>query len=171
MNELLDYKITGTQIAYYIVCKRKLWLFSHGLGMEQFSDFVEMGKVLSEDSFKREKYREVMLGDTIKVDFLKIGDEIIVNEVKKSRKLEEAHIWQTKFYIYKLQQTGAKCTKGVIHYPKLMRKIDVLLDEEDRKNIEEAVENIKEILGLPRPPEVINKPHCRNCAYFELCYI
>ncbi|MCX8082434.1 MAG: CRISPR-associated protein Cas4 [bacterium] len=171
MVDLLNYRITGTHIAYYIVCKRKLWLFSHGLGMEQFSDFVEMGKVLSESSFKREGYKEIMLGDTIKVDFLRIGNEIIVNEVKKSRNLEEAHIWQTKFYIYKLQRTGVECTRGIIHYPKLMKKIEVILKDEDRRNIENAEENIKEIMDLSKPPEVVKKPYCRNCAYFELCYI
>ncbi|MCM8776861.1 MAG: CRISPR-associated protein Cas4 [Candidatus Omnitrophica bacterium] len=171
MLDFIEPKITATQVAYYIVCKRKLWLFSHGLGMEQFSDFVEMGKVLSEDSFKREKHKEVMLGDTIKVDFLKVGDEITVNEVKKSRKLEEAHIWQTKYYIYKIQQTGAKCTKGVIHYPKLMRKIDVVFDYGDKKNIEDAEKKIKQIISMDRPPEVVNKPYCKNCAYFEFCYI
>ncbi|MCM8829996.1 MAG: CRISPR-associated protein Cas4 [Candidatus Omnitrophica bacterium] len=167
----MEYRITGTQVAYYIVCKRKLWLFSHGLGMEKFSDFVEIGRVLSEDSFKREKYKEVMLGDSIKVDFLKVGDEIIVNEVKKSRKLEEAHIWQTKYYIYKIQQTGVKCAKGIIHYPKLMRKIDVVFDDEDRRNMKDAEEKIGQIISMNKPPEVINKPYCKNCAYFEFCYI
>ena len=31
---------TGTQVNYYFVCKRKLWLFSRNFEMEQFSDLV-----------------------------------------------------------------------------------------------------------------------------------
>ncbi|MCM8807893.1 MAG: CRISPR-associated protein Cas4, partial [Candidatus Omnitrophica bacterium] len=49
MLELFESKITGTQVAYYIVCKRKLWLFSHQIEMEEFSDYVLIGKIISEE--------------------------------------------------------------------------------------------------------------------------
>jgi len=162
--------ITGTEVAYYIVCKRKLWLFSHGIELERFSDFVEIGKVISETYFKREKFKEIEM-QSFKIDFIKIGSEIIVNEVKKSKKLEEAHIWQTKFYIYQLQKLGIECKKGIIHYPKLLKKIDVELTESDKIKIEEALGKIEEIEKLEKPPDVINKPYCKNCAYYQFCYI
>ena len=47
-------KINGTQINYYFICKTKLWLFSHNIQLEQ-SENVKLGKILHEDSFKREK--------------------------------------------------------------------------------------------------------------------
>lgn len=166
----VEEKINGMMVAYYVVCKRKLWLFSHGLGLEKLSDYVEIGKLISESFFKKEKLKEVEFGN-IKVDFIKVKGEIIINEVKKSKKLEEAHIWQTKFYIYRLKKLGLECNKGVIHYPKLLRKIEVELKEEDIKMIEEAERNIKNIKSLDKPPEVINQPYCKRCAYFELCYI
>jgi len=162
--------ITGTEVAYYIVCKRKLWLFSHGIELERFSDFVEIGKVISETYFKREKFKEIEM-QSFKIDFIKIGSEIIVNEVKKSKKLEEAHIWQTKFYIYQLQKLGIECKKGIIHYPKLLKKIDVELTESDKIKIEEALGKIEKIEKLEKPPDVINKPYCKNCAYYQFCYI
>ena len=162
--------ITGTEVAYYIVCKRKLWLFSHGIELERFSDFVEIGKVISETYFKREKFKEIEM-QSFKIDFIKIGSEIIVNEVKKSKKLEEAHIWQTKFYIYQLKKLGIECKKGIIHYPKLLKKIDVELTESDKIKIEEALGKIEKIEKLEKPPDVINKPYCKNCAYYQFCYI
>ncbi len=170
MSNLLFERITGTEVAYYIVCKRKLWLFSHGIELERFSDFVEIGKVISETFFKREKFREIEMGN-FKIDFIKVGTEIIVNEVKKSKKLEEAHIWQTKFYIYKLQKLGLDCKRGIIHYPKLLKKIDVELNGEDKIKIEEALKEIENIVKLGKPPDVINKPYCKNCAYYQFCYI
>jgi CRISPR-associated exonuclease Cas4 len=170
MNEIEEISITGTEVAYYIVCKRKLWLFSHGIELERFSDFVEIGKVISETYFKREKFKEIEM-QSFKIDFIKIGSEIIVNEVKKSKKLEEAHIWQTKFYIYQLQKLGIECKKGIIHYPKLLKKIDVELTESDKIKIEEALGKIEKIEKLERPPDVINKPYCKNCAYYQFCYI
>jgi CRISPR-associated exonuclease Cas4 len=170
MNEIEEISITGTEVAYYIVCKRKLWLFSHGIELERFSDFVEIGKVISETYFKREKFKEIEM-QSFKIDFIKIGSEIIVNEVKKSKKLEEAHIWQTKFYIYQLQKLGIECKKGIIHYPKLLKKIDVELTESDKIKIEEALGKIEKIEKLEKPPDVINKPYCKNCAYYQFCYI
>ncbi|MEO0269860.1 MAG: CRISPR-associated protein Cas4 [candidate division WOR-3 bacterium] len=171
MLDLIEEKITGTQVAYYIVCKRKLWLFSHQIEMEEFSDYVLIGKIISEESFKREKFKEVSFGDTLKIDFLKVKDEIIVHEVKKSRRLEEAHIWQVKFYIYSLKKMRVNSKRGIIHYPKLMRKIDVELNEDDEREIETAISEIKKIKNLKNPPEVINKPYCKRCAYYNFCFI
>ncbi|MGB9677974.1 MAG: CRISPR-associated protein Cas4 [Candidatus Ratteibacteria bacterium] len=162
--------ITGTEVAYYIVCKRKLWLFSHGIELERFSDYVEIGKVISETYFKREKFKEIEM-DSFKIDFIKVGSGIIVNEVKKSKKLEDAHIWQTKFYIYQLQKYGIDCKKGIIHYPKLLKKLEVEFNEEDKIKIETAMREIENIERQEKPPEVINKPYCKNCAYYQLCYI
>ncbi|MEO0290623.1 MAG: CRISPR-associated protein Cas4 [candidate division WOR-3 bacterium] len=171
MFDLIEEKITGTQVAYYIVCKRKLWLFSHQIEMEEFSDYVLIGKIISEESFKREKFKEVSFGDTLKIDFLKVKDEIIVHEVKKSRRLEEAHIWQVKFYIYSLKKMGINSKRGIIHYPKLMKKIDVELNKDDEREIERAILEIKKIKNLKNPPEVINKPYCKRCAYYNFCFI
>ncbi len=170
MIELLESKITGTQIAYYIVCKRKLWLFSHQIEMEKYSDYVAIGKLISEESFKREKFKEVAIGDTLKIDFLKIGDEIIVHEVKKSKKLEDAHIWQVKFYIYSLKKLGVRCSSGVIHYPKLMRKLEVKLSNEDIEMIEKIIKDLKTILKGNVPPP-IKVPYCKKCAYYQFCYL
>lgn len=171
MLNLIEEKITGTQIAYYIVCKRKLWFFSHHIQMEEFSDYVLIGKIISEESFKREKYKEIEIGN-LKIDYIRVGENIIVNEVKKSRKLEESHIWQVKYYIYRLRKLGLNCLKGIIHYPKIFRKIDIeYKEEEDKNKIEEALLKIKEIINLEKPPPLINKPYCKKCSYFELCYI
>lgn len=171
LDDIIGAYIIGTQVSYYIVCKRKLWLFSHYLQFEQFSDYVEIGRIISEESFKREKYKEVLISDTLKIDFLKVGNEIIVHEVKKSKKLEEAHIWQVKFYIHRLKNYGVNCNRGVIHYPKIFRKIDVEFNKTDETKIKEAEKDIVSIINLDKPPDVINKPYCRKCAYFEFCFI
>ena len=49
LNEDLTY--TGTQVNYYLICKRKLWLFSRGLEIEEISDLVLLGKLLHERGF------------------------------------------------------------------------------------------------------------------------
>jgi CRISPR-associated protein Cas4 len=165
-----DLAVTGTQVAYWIVCRRKLWLFSHYLEMERFSDHVELGRLLSQERFRRERKREVALG-SIKIDFLRVGDEVVVHEVKHSRALEEAHIWQVKYYLYALQHLGIPAHRGVIHYPRQMRTLEVTLSPEDREQIREALEGIRKTLVQDRPPEVERKPYCRTCAYYLFCFI
>lgn len=168
---MIDEELTikGIEVSYYIVCKRKLWLFSHGIDFERFSDDVEVGKIISESFFKKEKLKEVEIGSA-KIDFIKVKDEVIVNEVKKSKKLEEAHIWQTKFYIYTLEKLGINAKRGIIHYPKLLKKVEVELLEEDKIKMKEAFSKIEEIKHLEKPPAVQEKPYCRNCAYYEFCF-
>jgi len=162
-------RIRGIEVSYYIVCIRKLWLFSRGIGFEETSDYVEIGKIISESYFKREKFKEIGIGSS-KIDFITIGDEVVVNEVKKSRKLEEAHIWQTKFYIYVLQNHGINSKLGIIHYPKLYKKIRVEFQEEDKGKIIKSLEKVNEIKLLKKPPEIDKKPYCKGCAYYEFCY-
>ncbi len=164
-------KLSGTKVAYYIVCQRKLWLFSHNIGFESEADAVLIGSIISEESFKREKFKEVMIGDTVKIDFIRIDDEIIVHEVKKSKKLEEAHIWQVKFYIYTLKKMGVNCNRGVIHYPKIFRKVDVNFQPEDKNLIEEALLKMEQIINQEKVPEIIKKSYCKKCAYYNFCFV
>jgi CRISPR-associated exonuclease Cas4 len=46
---------TGTEVAYYFVCARKLWFFAHNIQCEQDSDAVRHGKHIHETSYKRKK--------------------------------------------------------------------------------------------------------------------
>ncbi len=84
---------TGTQVNYCLVCPRKLWLFSHDLDMEHTPELVMLGKLIHEASYGREKKK--ILIERIKIDFS--GKEGVINEIKKSSKLEAAHRYQLLF--------------------------------------------------------------------------
>ena len=169
--EMETLRITGTMVSYYFICRRKLWLFSKGLNLENISGNADVikGRILHESRFKRERNREVSF-DTVKVDFLKLGNEVFVHEVKKSKKFEEAHVWQLKYYIYFLNNKGLECSSGTIHYPASMRKVDVVFDHEDYVRVEKALAGIKSVVGKARPPGKLNKKMCSRCAYFDFCY-
>ena len=47
----------------------------------------------------------------------------------------------------------------------------VTIDDEDIKQIEENLITINDILSIEIPPHVTEKSICKQCAYFELCYI
>jgi CRISPR-associated exonuclease Cas4 len=162
-----DIQITATQINYHLICKRKLWLFSHQINMEHSSELVEIGKLIHEQSYAREK-KEITIGP-IKIDF--IGSDGVVREIKKSSKMEEAHIWQLKYYLYYLKLKGVNDLTGELVYPKQKQKTQVFLTEEDEKELEIILQDIETIVSKEEIPLVINKTICRQCSYYELCYI
>lgn len=161
-------KITGIMINYYFICRRKLWYFSKDINMEHNSELVEMGKLVDENSYAREK-KSILIDEMINIDFLK--DWKIIHEVKKSRKLDEAGKWQLKYYIWVLREKGVDIEKGILDYPLLRKREEIYLNEDEEKELMEIIENVKDILNMKLPPETIDKAFCKKCAYYELCYI
>ena len=167
MEKLLSPELTytGTQVNYYFVCRRKLWLFSRNFEMERSSDLVLLGRLLHESAYPR-KSKEIDLGP-IKIDFLTKGCE--VHDIKRSKRIENAHVYQMLYYLYWLKARGIKA-KGVIDYPLLRRRQAVELTEEKGKEIEGVLDGIKQTLSAPAPPAVEKKSYCKKCSYYELCW-
>lgn len=155
-------------VYYYFVCKRKLWFFSNDLNMEFNSELVGIGKLVDDSSYSREK-KNILIDESINIDFLK--DWRIVHEVKKSRKISEASKWQLKYYIWILKNKGVDIEKGVLDYPLIRKREEIFLEEKDEKRLNNIVDDIKRIISLNKPEDVINKSICNKCAYYELCYI
>jgi CRISPR-associated exonuclease Cas4 len=163
--------ITGLKVAYFIICKRKLWLFSRNITGEHTSEYVEIGKLIEKQFFKDKNKFENFGDDPIRIDFISSENGIIIHEVKKSKALEEAHIWQVKYYLWFLKNKGVKVAYGIIHYPKLLKKLNVYLEEADNDKILNALNEISKIIKSEKIPNVINKPYCKKCSYFYLCYV
>ena len=89
----MDERITGVMIYYYFVCKRKLWYFCHDIRMETENEDVMLGKILDESSYKK-KDKHVNIDDIINIDFISEHKEL--HEIKKSKAVEDAGIWQVK---------------------------------------------------------------------------
>jgi len=162
--------VTGTQFNYYLICHRKLWLFSSGINMEHTSDLVYEGKLIHETSYpqRSERYTEIEL-DGIKIDFFDPKNKVI-HEIKKSDSHEEAHEWQAKYYIYVLERNGVEGVTGILEYPKLRETREVILSEPDREEIREIVRNIEKIITSDNCPERLKISKCKNCSYFDFCW-
>lgn len=155
-------------VYYYFVCKRKLWYFSNDLNMEFNSELVGIGKLIDETSYSREK-KNILIDETISIDFLK--DWRIVHEVKKSRKIDEAAKWQLKYYMWVLKNKGVDIEKGILDYPLLRKREEIILNEQEELELKSVIEDIQKIISSKLPPNTINKRVCKKCAYYELCYI
>jgi CRISPR-associated exonuclease Cas4 len=178
--------ITGTEVAYYFVCARKLWFFAHNIQCEQESDAVRMGRHIHETSYKRKK-KEVSVDGVIVVDWIDHKDNVI-HEVKKSSSMEQAHEWQLKYYMWYLEQKGMDVADeisagkfeeqpeergyiGELNYPKLRETKTVILTRKDRQKIEQKIiPNIRKIINRTKPPKTVEWDICKYCSYNELCY-
>ena len=157
-------RITGMMIYYYFVCKRKLWYFVNELTMEQYNEDVKLGKILDESSYSKNE-KHISIDGVINIDFVKNFE--ILHEVKKSRKIEEAGVWQVKYYLYYLKKKGVNISKGQIDYPVIKRTLTVELEDKDEKVLEE----ITQIVESESAPDCYEKNICKKCAYYDLCYV
>jgi len=162
--------ITGTQFNYYFICHRKLWLFSNGIQMEHTSELVYEGKLIHEYSYpqRSEKFQEIEIGG-IKIDYYDPKNRII-HEVKKSDKIETAHEWQLKYYIYVLEQHGVEGVKGVLEYPALRKTDTLYLSDRDREEIVLILDKITGIVKGESCPEKLSMSRCKNCSYLDFCW-
>jgi len=157
-------RLNGTQLNYYFVCKRKLWLFSHDITFESSSELVSLGRLVHKDSYKRKK-KEIRIGD-ISIDHI---DKDVIHEVKKSDKIHEAHEFQLLYYIYCLKKLGVHKT-GILDYPKLKKIVKVVLTQQKQRLLESVICDTSDVINAKRPPPAEYKPICDKCAYAEYCW-
>jgi CRISPR-associated exonuclease Cas4 len=163
-------KITGTHFNYFQVCKRKLWLFANNVTFEHTSDLVLEGKLIHEESYplRSEKYEEIEI-DGIKVDYYDTKNKVI-HEIKKSNKVEKAHEWQLKYYMYVFEQHGVDGVTGILEYPTLRKTQQIVLSDVDRDMIKEMLADIDKVITSDDCPPIIKKGICKNCSYYEFCF-
>ncbi len=161
-------KITGGMIYYYFVCKRKLWFSIHGISMEEENENVQIGKYLDESSYEKER-KHISINDEINIDFVKKSG--VIHEIKKSRKIEEASIWQVKYYLYYLRLREVEIREAKIDYPLLKKVVDVGLDNSDILTIEAILIEIRKLYRTDRPPKISLNRKCKKCAYCDLCLV
>jgi len=148
--------------------------------MEHTSEIVADGKLLHESSYpqRAEKYREIDLSFGLnkqielfgKIDFYDAKAKII-HEIKRSDKIEDAHEWQIKFYIYLLELNGIEGVTAILEYPKLRIIKEFSLSLIDKEYLDVMFVKIAELMESETCPPRINSKICKSCSYYELCYV
>lgn len=161
---------TGTHFNYYLICHRKLWLFANGINMEHNSAIVYDGKLIHEGSYpqRSERYEEIAL-EGVKVDYFDVKRRVI-HEVKRSDKIEKAHEWQLKFYIFVFERNGFEGCRGVLEYPTMRHTQPVALKDEDREEIIRMEREIVQIIESDECPPLEKKHICKSCSYYDFCF-
>ena len=162
-------KVNGTLINYYYHCKRQCYLHGNRLNLEDNSEQVKIGRALHDEKNNKEN-TEIAL-ENIKLD--KMTDEYLT-EMKKSDADVEAAKWQLLFYLKILKDKGI-IRKGKLEFVEKGKGNSKILyfdlTEEDENKLQNTINEIEKLLDIPNIPEVLNKPKCKKCAYYEYCYI
>ncbi len=162
-----DFKVTGTFVWYYCICKREVWLLAHGLEADQQNEKMQMGNAIHETTYRRDSKEIEFAGSKFDV-ISKENGKLIVGEIKKSSRFLKSARMQLLFYLMELKEAGIHA-EGALMFPEEKRRETVILTEDTKKQILHIVEEIKIIadMDVPLPPVPIK--YCKNCAYSEFC--
>ncbi len=141
---------------------------SHEITPDQDNPFLEIGRVIEEHFYKREK--KFFNLDEMKIDLIrKEKENLLICEVKKSSRHEKSIIMQIAFYLLKLKENGISA-KGEILIPKERKKINVELTRDIEMELLKSISEIQSIILLEYPPVKEKIKFCTHCAYREFCW-
>lgn len=161
-------RIGGTLVWYCLICKRQVWLISHGVEADKEDEFLKLGRLIDESSYERVRH-SVSFGDS-KFDLLKEEKGVLViGEIKKSSRSIEAARLQLAHYLYELAKSGI-AARGELLFPEERRREDVSITEDLQSKLDEIYIEIKDIVVSLCPPKAQECKYCKHCAYKELCW-
>jgi CRISPR-associated exonuclease Cas4 len=161
--------ITGTLIQSYFICRRQLWLMSRQLIPDQEHPYLEIGRLIDESSYARE--RKKINFENVVLDFIRSedGQELVVGEVKKSSRAEKSAKMQLAYYLYRLKEAGIRA-KGILSFPQERKRQTVELTPEVEQALADIFAEIKQIIQLEKPPPFQKVSYCKHCGYKEFCH-
>jgi CRISPR-associated exonuclease Cas4 len=163
-----EFQVNGTLIWYYYICKRQVWLMAHALNPDPDDENIQQGRNIHEYSYPRDK-QELNLGH-VKIDLVRSErGQLVIGEIKKSSRFVSSATRQLQYYLWQLEQMGLKA-QGELFIPEERKRIEVVLDDEAKKELLRAQEDIEQIVGQPLPPPTQKIQLCKPCAYAEFCW-
>lgn len=163
-----DIHVTGTLVWYFSICQRQAWLMSRQIVPDEDDPNIEFGRFLHKQRYQKERKEYSIFGG--RIDLVHMGREsLLITEVKKSSRYEEAATNQILFYLKRLEEQGI-AARGELRIPEEKKRIPVVLDEQTSQNIRTLEEKILRLIQTPEPPSAQKTRWCKNCGYREFCW-
>jgi CRISPR-associated exonuclease Cas4 len=155
-------------IASYYACKRELWYMAHQITPDQDNPFLDLGRLVEEESYQEEK-KKFLIGDVL-IDIVRSEEgKLIVGEIKKSSRSKRSGIMQLYFYLWYLKERGVKA-RGEVLFPREKRKIPLVLNRAIEEELKRAMREIELIIAQEVPPRREKIPLCTPCAFRDFCF-
>ncbi len=140
----------------------------HQIIPDQHDTNIEIGRFIHENTYKRNK-KEIQFGN-VKFDvFMQDGNKVIIGETKKSSRYQTASKYQLLYYLSVLRDAGIEA-QGLLLYPEERKRVEVILDDQSRIDLNEAIAEIQRIIAKEHAPPVKKNNFWRRCGYREYCY-
>lgn len=159
--------ITGTLIQEYFKCKRQASLHINNIGFYSENMNIQLGKIIESCVYERRsnKNKEYRIGNVV-VDYIDFKNKIL-HETKKSSKGIEFFKYQLIYYLYLVGNDYS----GIIEIPKERKKIQIVMTEEYKRDIENAISDINEMIKTKNIIPFIKKPICKGCSLQTYCFL
>ncbi len=76
MVESEEFRVNGTLIDCYYICKRELWLMARNIITDQDNPYVELGRFINESTYKRDR-KQIHLENVV-IDLTRVDDEKVI---------------------------------------------------------------------------------------------
>lgn len=163
-----DFNLHGLMFQHIELCETRAWLHYHKIDCAHLNRHMQTGLLVHETHYGGEA-AQALFGFGIKPDMLDFAKRE-VSEVKKSKSHERAAVGQLRFYLAVLERATGDGWTGILRYPQSRRTKRVVLDEEGRAALAEAVRRIAAVVTRAVPPTKSEKPLCRQCSYRMVCW-
>ncbi len=141
---------------------------AHELNPEHENTFLELGRLVHEDAYSRDKKEFTFPG--MKIDILqKKEGKLIIGEIKKSSKTVKSAKMQLAYYLWRLEKMGVQA-KGELLFPRERKRIPIELTESLRSELGKTIEDIEKIVTSKSPLPPVRSRFCKKCAYQEFCW-
>ncbi len=159
-------KVRGTLVNYYFICKRAMWLESRRINYT--NEYMEIGKLIHERTYKKMKRKEVLFAESIMIDIVRTKNGVEIYEIKKSSSALDAATWQLRYYLYILKKQGI-LARGFLVIPKENKKYEVKIEDDEK--LEEIIQDIENIIKSDRAPDKKKSRFCEKCSYRDFCWV
>lgn len=171
---IMSERILSSHIYYFYICKRKVWFASRYVGPSYDNEMIQIGKLISEKSYIREKRNVTIVnvfdGSFINLDIMRATEKgIVVGEIKKSSACLKASKMQLAYYLYLLKSLDIEAI-GLLLIPKEKKKLKIELTEKLENELQLTIQKVREIIQADLPPEATWNNLCKKCGYVDFCW-
>ncbi len=163
-------KIQPSIFNAFNICPRQAWLMSRQLTADQENSYIDIGRLIDETSFEKEKKKIYLADISAMIDMVTKKDgQYFIAEIKKSSATLKSGIFQLLYYLFLLKKKSI-IVKGIIKIPKEKKSIVVELDDETCQIIESKLIELENILENQTTPKAEWLKVCPKCGHFEFCW-
>lgn len=159
----------GTDVSYAAICRRRAWLSIHEVFITEGSDFVREGRYLSGKT-RKSGTAQLQMGRNRMDNIDMSGNELVIHEYKRGRKLLKADEMQLSHYINCLKTRTDRDVKGILHMLSSKNIAEITLTNNRIDELKQIYSSIDMLRESDMPDAVRNEFCFHGCSFRDFCW-